>query len=324
MLVKKLVFAPLFLICLAAVFYQINPLLKSSDLIFSLSSDTLIKFILIGVAILLSGIFFIIFAALALDFKLIIPVILISSLIPFLFLSPSLAVVSAVLVLISAVLSFIGLENKMRTYLTFSPTTLFTPSIRQLTGLLIISLSLVYYLSINSEIQKNGFQLPDSLIDTAIKLTPQANENSNFQGFKYDTRLIAQLPQLSQDQIELLKKNPEALKQFGINPKSLDNLTPTPTPKKSSENTSKIPTIQGNLNDLLKKTIKDQFQNLIKPYQGFIPAILALLFFFTLQTFVAILSIFLSPIIWLIFYILEKTKFITFTTEMREVKKMIV
>ncbi len=314
--VKKLTFAPLFLISLVAVFFELNPFLKSADLIFSLSFDTLIKLILICVAILLSGIFFIIFSALTLDFKLIIPIALVSSLIPFFFLPPPLAIISAVLTFISLILSFVNLENKMKSYLTFQPTVLLIPSIKQLTGLLIISLSLVYYLSINSEIQKNGFQIPDSLIDTAIKLTPQTPQDLNFQGFKYDTRLIAQLPQLSQNQIELLKKNPELLKQFGIDSKSLDNLAP--------KSISKTPTIQGNLNDLLKKTIKDQFQNMLKPYQNFIPPILALLFFFSLQSFTAILSIFLSPLIWLIFNILEKTKFITFTTEMREVKKMVI
>lgn len=258
---KKLIFAPLFLLSQAAVFYQLNPFLRSSDLIFSLSLDTFIKLILICLAVLLSGIFFIIFAALANTWKLIIPSMLVSSLIPFIFLSPSLAVVSAVLMGVSLLISFIGLENKMKNYLTFQPTTLFIPSIKQLAGLLIISLSLTYYLSINSEISKNGFQIPDSLIDTALKLTPQAPQELN---------------------------------------------------------------VQGNLNDLLKKTVKDQFQTMLKPYQSFIAPILALLFFFSLQAFVAIISIFLSPLIWFIFYILEKTKFITFTTEMREVKKMIV
>ncbi len=315
---KKLIFTPLFLLSLAAVFYQLNPFLKSADLIFSFSTDTFIKIILICFAILLSGIFFTILSALALDFKLIIPVILISSLIPFVFLSTSLAVVASVLIGVSLLISFIGLENKMKSYLTFQPTTLFNPSIKQLCGLLIISLSLVYYLSVNSEIQKNGFQIPDSLIDTAINLTPK---DSNFQGFKAEK--IAQLPQLSEDQIKLLKQNPELLKQFGIDPKTLDSLNISSAPTNTAKNSTK-PSVASGINDLLKKTIKDQFQTILKPFQSFIPAILALLFFFSLQAFVAILSIFLSPLIWLIFYVLEKTKFITFTTEMREVKKMVI
>lgn len=311
--IKKLTFAPLFLVSLIWLFFQINPFLKSADLIFALSFNTFLKLILICLAVLLSGIFFIIFSALALNWKLVMPVILVSALTSFIFLTSPLAVVYSVLTFVSLIIIFIGLENKMKSYLTFQPTLLFVPSIKQLTGLLIIGLSLVYYLSINSEIQKNGFQIPDSLIDTAIKLTPPAPENPNFQGFKYDTRLIAQLPQLTSEQIGLLKKNPGLLKQYGVDPKMLDGLL-----------SAKTPTSPINLNNVLKNTLKDQLQNMLKPFQTFIPAILGLLFFFTLQSLTAILSIFLSPLIWLIFNILERTKFITFTTEMREVKKMVV
>lgn len=318
MVVKKLVFAPLFLISLIWLFYQFTPFIKSADLIFSFSLETLLTLILICLSVLLTGLFFVIFTALAQDWKIVIPIILLSSLAPFIFLPQALALVSTVTILASLIISFMVLEGKMKSYLTFAPTALLAPSIKQLTGFLIIGLSLVYYLSINGEIQKNGFQIPDSLIDTALKFAPQTPQN--FQGFKYDKRTVAQLPQITPEQLELLKKNPDLLKQYNIDPKMLDSLSGNST----STSTSKSPANTNNLNDVIKKTIKDQVQNMLKPYQQFIPPILALLFFFTLQSFEAILSIFLSPVIWLIFIVLEKTKFITFTTEMREVKKMVV
>ncbi|MDO8618400.1 MAG: hypothetical protein Q7R49_00480, partial [Candidatus Daviesbacteria bacterium] len=47
-LLKKLIFAPFFLIILGLFFYQLTPLLESYDFIFSLSSDTLIQLITIS------------------------------------------------------------------------------------------------------------------------------------------------------------------------------------------------------------------------------------------------------------------------------------
>lgn len=131
---------------------------------------------------------------------------------------------------------------------------LLSPTVKQVAGILILILSLVFYLSVSKQIAQKGFEIPDSLIESSLNMMPQQN-----------------LP-----------------------------------------------------SELIKPMITEQLQNIIKPYQNIIPAILALLLFLTLQSFVAILGIFLSPIIWLIFYILEKTNFIHFETEMREVKKLVV
>lgn len=78
------------------------------------------------------------------------------------------------------------------------------------------------------------------------------------------------------------------------------------------------------MDNFLKQTVKDQVQNIIKPYQDFIPAILAVLLFFTLQSFIAVLSVILPPLLWLVFFILEKTNFIHYEIEMREAKKLVI
>lgn len=118
-------------------------------------------------------------------------------------------------------------------------------------------------------IAEAGFQIPDSLIDTALKMTPldaASDQNS----------ILTQLPVA-----ELMR-------------------------------------------DTIKQTIKDQIQGFIKPYINFIPAILTVLLFLTLQSLTSLLNILVYPLLWLIFFILEKTGFVTFTTEMRPVKKLIV
>lgn len=293
---KKLLFAPLFLLSLAILVYLISPMLISTDFIFGLSADTLIQLITLAGLFLLTSIFFILFGAFSLNWRFTLPVIILASLTVFLFIPTSLAIVLSTLLLACFILSYTMLELKMKTYLTFQPTQIFSPSIKQLVGMLILIISIIYYFSINNEISQKGFQIPDSLIDTALQFAPpQTNQQENSQSEI----------SLSQDQLKLLRSNPDLLKQSGIDPAILN------APKNLT-------------NDLVKQTIKGQFQNMIKPYQSFIPAVLAVLLFITLQSITSMLSVFLNPLIWLIFLVLEKTGFVRFEKEMREVKKMVV
>lgn len=309
--VKKLAFGLLFLVSTVGLFYFAASLFKTNDFIFSLDLQTLYQLITLSLLILVSALFFTIFAALSLDWKTILPMIVIPSLIPFLFTPFPLSLSLGTGTAISLLLSYLSLEGKMKSYLTFQPVSLLSPAVKQLAGLLILTLSIAFYLSTTRQIAQTGFEIPDSLIDNTLKL--MSKSPPSVQGFKYDKTLTAQLPQVTPDQLEMLKKNPQLLKQYGIDPKQLDNL---PVP---SANTTSNPTAQ-----MIKPLIKDQLQGIIKPYQNIIPGLLALLVFLTLQSLVSILGIFLSPLILMIFYILEKTKFIRFETEMREVKKLVV
>lgn len=199
------------------------------------------------------------FATFSSDWRISIPVGILASLVPLLFLETGLAIVFSVVILISLTLTYLNLESSLKSYLTFAPNTIFGPSIRHLSGLLILAICIVYFLSANKTISEKGFQIPDSLINASLNLTP----------IKSDT------------------------------PKNLTN-------------------------NLVKQAVKDQFQNLIKPYSSFISPILALLLFFTLQGLTSLINLLIYPLLWLTFYILEKTGFVYFETETREVKKLVV
>ncbi|HBQ50834.1 hypothetical protein A3B42_03145 [Candidatus Daviesbacteria bacterium RIFCSPLOWO2_01_FULL_38_10] len=293
-MLKKLILAPVFLTVFAFLASQIVPFLKSYDIIFSLSSNSLIQLIILAFLILISGLIFNLFITFAQNWKMVLPVALFASILPMLFLEPVLGLIFGLGVLISLSLTYLTLTNKLKTYFTFNPNALISPSIKQLTGLLILTFSLTYFLSINQIIQKTGFQIPDSLIDTALKFTP------------IESSLPQETSQFSipPEQLELLKQNPDLLKQYGLDPKILD------TPQNTTAN-------------LVKQTVKDQLQNFIKPYLNFIPAVLALLLFISLQSLVSFLNLLIHPILWIIFYILEKTGFIRFEIEQRPVKKMV-
>ena len=255
--IKKLIFAPLFLIFFVILLLQLSPIFKSYDAIFSLSLNTLIGLIVISLLIMLSSFSFVLFATIAYDWKLILGVGGLAALAPFLFFGLSLGLVFGVGIFASLMLIFVTLENNLKSYLNFNPNTLLGPSIRHLASFLTVTLALVYFLSVNRIISEKGFEIPDSLIDTAINFTNQGQ------------------------------------------------------PIQQIEN-------------LIKQTIKDQFQNLLKPYLSFIPAILALLLFLTLQGLTSLVNLLIYPLLWITFYILEKTGFVKFTEEQRIVKKMVI
>lgn len=305
-ILKKLIFAPVFLIVFALLIYQLNPLLISYDFVFSLSANAFISLLIICAFVSASSLLFVLLATLASDWKISIPVAIIASAIPFIFIPPSLALVFTVVILVSLLLTNLNLDVALKSYLTFQPTSLLGPPIRHLSGLLILSFCLIFFLSTNKTIAQNGFQLPDSLIDTALKFAPISEPASQ-------TEQVG-LPQLTEEQIDILKQNPDLLKQAGLDPKILDTLN-QPKSAQAPQNLTQ---------DLIKRTVKDQIQNFIKPYQNFIPAGLAILLFLTLQSLTSILNLLIYPLLWLTFLFLEKTGFVRFEVEQRPVKKMIV
>lgn len=300
---------PILLVIFTLLIYQLAPLFKSYDFIFSLSTNTLINLVILAVLICLSSLLFILFAALAQNLKLTLPVSLITALIPVLFLNTALALVLAVTVFVSLLLTSLNLNSLLKSYLTFQPGNLLGPAVRHLSGFLILSICLVYFLSSSKLIAQNGFQIPDSLIDTALKFSMPATPGNQLE------QVQTNLPQITPEQLDLLKKNPDLLRQSGLDPKILETLNqPTKTTQAPQQLT----------NDLVKQTVKDQFQSLLKPYQNFIPAILAVLLFLTLQSLTSILNLLIYPLLSATFYLLEKSGFIKFEVEQRPVKKMVV
>lgn len=303
--VKKLVFAPLFLIAFIFLIYQLNPLFSSYDLIFTLSLNTATQLIMLSALILLSSLLFVLFATFAQDWKLILPIGILSSLIPLVLINPSVGAILTVGTLFTLLLTYLILESSLKSYLTFTPSSILGPPIRHLSTLLVLIMSVSFYLSTNKIIGEKGFEIPDSLIDSALELTSSSLPSTEAEQ--------PTLPQIPPEQIALLKQNPDLIKQYGLDPKILDSLD-QPASKTSTKPDQ----------NLIKQAVKDQLQNVIKPYLAFVPAALAVLLFITLESIVSFLTILIYPLLWLIFYILEKSGFVKFVTETRSVKKMVI
>lgn len=304
-ILKKLIFAPVFLIFLAFLIFQLNSYFYNFEFIFSLSLDNLYQFIWLAILILLTSLAFTLFATFAFDWRFVVPVIILGSILSLFFTAPTLGVVLTAGFLISLLIVYYKLDNSLKTYITFHPFHLFGPSIRNLSFLLILTFSIVYYFSVNLIIQRDGFQIPDSLIKTTLKFIPKPQ--------KEESKTQPQIT-IPKEQIELLKENPALLKQYGLDPKILDTLD-------KSQNTPENEAIS---DEFLKLALKDQLDKIIKPYLDYIPISLALLFFITIQAITSFLNILIYPLLWIIFFLLEKSGFVQFTTEMRPVKKMVV
>ncbi|MEK7617058.1 MAG: hypothetical protein AAB414_03305 [Patescibacteria group bacterium] len=307
---KKLLFGPLFLLTFTFLIYQLKTNLGSYEVIFSFSAAILVRLLVLSGLVCLSSFLFVLFVSFSSDWKIVLPVAALASILPIIFMKDASGLILGIGLLLILLLTFLTLENTLKTYLNFEPASIFGPSIRHTTTLLLLVFSFTYFLSMNKIIQTQGFAIPDSLIDTALKFTPTQSGFTDTPQIGQEEQTQTTLPQISQEQIDLLKQNPDLLKQSCLDPAILDTLNK--------------PTTKTNSQDLVKEAVKSQLQNFIKPYLGFIPAIMAILLFITLQSLTSFINLLIYPFLWIIFYILEKSKFVTFTTEMRPVKKMVI
>lgn len=321
--VKKIVFAPLFLIALTASIYFYKQILDKYLDIFFLEYGGLYEFGLMVIPLVLAGLFFSLHITFTQDIKYATVPAFIASIIPFVFLPFNLSLVIGGCLFAALLITFFSLQNNLKTYTNFQPRSLLTGPIKTLSTLILLTLTFGYFLHTNSIIQREGFKIPDALIDWSINMS-LSGQGMNFKGEKYS---LAQLPTITQEQIDLLKANPEVLKQYGLSEKDLDSIVPPSKPAQfpNKDAATVIPSVPGiDLKDILKTQISNSLDQMIKPYLFAIPILLAVMFYSLASLVLWIATIFLSPLISLIFYVLDTTGFTKYEKEMREVKKIII
>lgn len=308
MLLKKLAFAPLFLIFLSLTYFWLDPIFETSLNFLSIGGSKLIMILIFCVMVILTSLFFILFAAFSQDWKLILPVALVSAVPGALFIPGIGGYSLGIGTTLSLITVYLVLHHKLKTYFNFDPMVLFSPSIKMLNSMLILSIAVASYFFFSPLIQKDGFTIPESLFDSVFKLTSQSS------GLGLDTQSqTPPIPQIPKEQIELLKQNPEILAQYGLSESMLDGLS---NPKSSDT---------GDLSQsLVKKTTQNLIQSMTKQYSMVVSILLSFILYSMLGTYIFIFSFLLPPLVSLIFKLLEKSGYITFITETREVKKMVV
>ena len=320
MSVKKIIFAPVFLILISLVIYFYQQILTKYLEVFFGSYGGLYEFSLLAIPLVLASLTYCLFVIFTQDLKYAIAISLISALVPFAFLSVNLSLVIAIGLSLSLLITYFNLQTNLRSYINFQPNTLLTTPIKMLNVFLLLTLAAGYYFNTNSIIQKEGFKIPDTLIDWAVNIS-LSSESMNFKGEK---QYLAQA--LTPEQLELLKQNPALLKQYGLKPEDLEALSPSLNQQAAPQNQKAIqqPLPSGNLKEVLKNQINGMIDQTLKPYLFVIPILLAFMFYSLASLILWIFSFLLSPLISLIFYILEKTGFVKYEKEMREVKKIVI
>ncbi len=129
LIVKRLSFAPFYLIFFYLTLSQSQPFLNSTDFLFSITPDYLQKLLIFTGLIMLTAIFFVLFVTLSQDWRIIAPVLLASNLISFLVFPSPLNLIMAVGFLTIGGLIYVLLDNKLKTYINFQPAVLLSSSV---------------------------------------------------------------------------------------------------------------------------------------------------------------------------------------------------
>lgn len=322
--VKKIIFAPFLILFITMTIYFYKLILDKYLEVYFSNYGGLYEFALLSLPLLFVSLSYSLFVTFSQDFKYALGVTVIASLTSFIFLSTNLSIVISLGLLISFILAFFNLQSELKSYVNFQPAKLLKSPIKLLNTFILLTLTFGYFLNANSIIQTQGFKIPDKVMDWAIDLSLK-DQGVPVKGVKY----LAQIPTLSKEQINLLKQNPQVLKQYGLDPKDLDQLVPadnTSSVKSANRNAVQVvPTPTGaNLKDIIRAQMGNAMDAMIKPYIFIIPLLLAILFYSMASFTLWILSFFLSPILMLIFLMLEKTGFIKYEKQMREVKKIVI
>lgn len=324
-MIKKLLFAPfvLIFICLALLKYKL--ILDKYLEVFFADWGGLLDFGLIAILVTFASLAFCLYVTFTQNFKYALPVILIAAIIPFLFFPTNLAIVIGITFFFSFILGYFNLQTNLKTYINFKPSSLLGGQVRTLSNLLLFSLAIGFYMYSNLIIQTQGFKIPDPLLNWAIDMS-LTGSGIPVKGEKY----LAQA-NLTPEQAEQLRQNPGILEYFGLESSDIDQFVQDDTlieeePVTPNEMAVQvIPTLPtANLKDVVKAQVTDALDELAKPYLPIIPFILALLFYSMTSLTMLVITLFIPPLIALIFSILEKTGFVKYEKEMREVKKLIV
>jgi hypothetical protein len=271
---------------------------------FSLEIKSFFPIIYLSISLILSLFFYILVCSFLEDIKIIFAIAFLSSLLSFLFLplgnEAGIVFIASFVIFMSA---FIFHQKKMKSYLTFSASKIIIPSISRTIFFFLVIVGVIFYIKFSADLTKNGFKVPDSLIDLSLSFVPSAQS---------DQTEVTGLPIITSEQIALLKQNPDYLRQYGLDPKILDTIN-------ISKETTSI-----DQKTILRPLIQAQIDQMIKPNTGIVAIAVSLLYFFSLQFLTSLLILIFYPLTEGLFWLLEKLGLITYQVEMREVKKLVV
>ena len=340
-ILKKITFVPFLIISMIAVVVFANQLLQDPlAAVIGFQPSSVYTLLYLSLSLVLTGFFFALIVCLSLSWEIPLFAAGFSSLIPLMMIQNyPVNVIFAVGFFVSFIVGLLMLLQKLKSYLTFSPRQLLSPAIGLVTLLFSLTISVAAYQDVSAKIEKDGFTVPDQLIDMAIKFS--GADSLGATNPMVDPSLVkgettAADPQainISPEMIQYIRQNPSLLKQFNVTPEQFEayakaqqkGTSTTPSRKTTPTSpTAQQPVGTDGTSDLISGLVKTQLNESLKPYASFMAPLIAVLLFSTISFFNYLLSFFVPLFLWILFSIMEKTGFVHFVKEMREVKKLVV
>lgn len=239
--------------------------------------------------------------------------------------NPVVSLALAIFLFLILIFSATQITSDIKNYIKFSPTKVFPAKVRRLLFLLAIGISTGFGFQYSQKIQREGFTLPESLVDQV--LTPMVtlfetqlgNQIEQQFGDKFEAQIGTRdqeeiLKFLREELAETLREGGGGRQQFGLTPENL--------------NLDKVEIGPGGTLELseavsgLQPKLKSQIGTFIAPYIKFIPVLAALALFSFLQLLGFITAYLVAPLITIVIWLLKKTGFARLEKEQVEVERL--
>ena len=236
---------------------------------------------------------------------------------------PAISLALATVVFLALIFNATQITSEIKNYIKFSPAKIFPSKVRRLLFLLALGVSTGFGFQYSQKIQREGFALPESVINTALGPIVAILENQlggqieQLLGDKFEAQIGTRdqediLKYLKDETAETLEEG-QGRKQFGLTPENL--------------NLDKVEIGTGGSLELseaaagLAPALKNQIDTMIAPYIKFIPILAGLALFSLLQLLGFVAAYLVAPLISVIIWILSKTGFAHLEKEQVEVTR---
>jgi len=238
---------------------------------------------------------------------------------------PAVSLALVATVFLALLFSTTQIAGEIKNYIKVSPTKIFPPNVRRLLFLLALGLSVGFGFQYSQKIQREGFTLPESLVNQAltpvIKIleTQLGNQIEQQFGEKFEAQIGTRdqeeiLKFLRGELTETLGEGGGGRQQFGLTPENL--------------NLEEIEIGPGGKLDLskatsgMKENLMKQIGTFIDPYIKFVPIIAALALFAFLQFLGLIATYLVAPLITAVVWLLKKVGFAYLEEEQVTVERL--
>lgn len=297
---KQLIFGVAYLLLLGWMVYECGQIVGNPWIIFDLGWGSLWEIIMFAILVGFSGLLFGLNVVMSKEKLIDIGVVIVGGMMPLAIIGILNGIILGVTILTGELLALMMIRGSLKSYLTFSASNILVPGVKNLTMVVLIGVSIIYGINLQKDVNKNGFRLPDGIVDSAIKLSGGDMQNN------------------STSVMESLGQNSELLTQFGITPEQLKSLDPSMVDKLPGGSK------QVNQQTILKDAVNKQLSNAVAPFLAYVGIVMGGLFLISMLGIIGLIYPLLGMAVWGIFKIMENSGMIRFEKEMREVRKLVV